>query len=226
MHYERPARFAGETKYPLRKMLRFAIDGITSFSIIPLRFATWLGVLSGLRRDRARRVGAVRQAVRAACRAGWTTLMILVALGSSAQLLMMGILGEYVGRIYEEVKRRPLYAISEQFNFGEPAKSGRVSPPQRPGRKNDMSEPLTKKGADDAPLGEEGPAAPAWPAQAVENPPPPASALTSTPAAAPDGLQEDPASRRRRRYTRAPIRWRRWRRWRARTRARSRRCPG
>ena len=47
VNYERPGRFAGETKYPLRKMLRFAIDGITSFSIVPLRFATWLGVLPG-----------------------------------------------------------------------------------------------------------------------------------------------------------------------------------
>jgi dolichol-phosphate mannosyltransferase len=115
--YERPGRFAGETKYPFRKMLRFAIDGITSFSIIPLRFATWLGVLSGFA---AIGVGAwafyVKVFQQRAVQ-GWTTLMILVALGSSAQLLVMGILGEYVGRIYEEVKRRPLYAISELLNY-------------------------------------------------------------------------------------------------------------
>ena len=78
--YERPARFAGETKYPLRKMLRFAIDGITSFSIMPLRFATWLGVLSGFA-AMAAALGVLRQAVRRGAVQGWTTMMILVALG-------------------------------------------------------------------------------------------------------------------------------------------------
>ena len=116
--YERPARFAGETKYPLRKMLRFAIDGITSFSTVPLRMAIWLGVMAGL----ASMVGGVWAAWEkffgAGVVRGWTTIMILVAVGSSAQLLMTGILGEYVGRIYEEVKRRPLYVVGEEINFG------------------------------------------------------------------------------------------------------------
>jgi len=115
--YDRPARFAGETKYPLRKMIRFAIDGITSFSIVPLRIATWLGILAG--------VGAFAGGVwalyvklyKSGTVQGWTTIMILVALGSSAQLLMTGILGEYVGRIYEEVKRRPLYVVAKEVNF-------------------------------------------------------------------------------------------------------------
>jgi glycosyltransferase involved in cell wall biosynthesis len=116
--YERPGRFAGETKYPFRKMLRFAIDGITSFSIIPLRFATWLGVLSGFAAMGIAAWAFYVKVVEKRAVQGWTTLMILVALGLSAQLLVMGILGEYVGRIYEEVKRRPLYAISEELNFG------------------------------------------------------------------------------------------------------------
>jgi glycosyltransferase involved in cell wall biosynthesis len=114
--YERPARFAGETKYPFSKMLRFAIDGITSFSIVPLRMATWLGVTSGLIA-----VGAAAWAFVEGTRGhvvpGWTTIMILVSLGTCAQLLMTGILGEYVGRIYEEVKRRPLYIVGEEMNF-------------------------------------------------------------------------------------------------------------
>ena len=58
---------------------------------------------------------------------GWTTLMILVALGSSAQLLMTGILGEYVGRIYEEVKRRPLYVVGEEINLRDPATQARAA---------------------------------------------------------------------------------------------------
>jgi dolichol-phosphate mannosyltransferase len=115
--YERPARFAGETKYPIRKMLRFAVDGITSFSTVPLRIATWIGVLAGI----AALAGGAwafwakvsgHYVVR-----GWTTIMILVGLGSSAQLLMTGILGEYVGRIYEEVKRRPLYVVEGEVNL-------------------------------------------------------------------------------------------------------------
>jgi dolichol-phosphate mannosyltransferase len=118
--YSRPARFAGETKYPLRKMLRFAVDGITSFSIVPLRFATWLGVLSG-----ALAIGVAAWAfyVKLHQRGvvpGWTTIMLLVAFASSAQLLMTGSLGEYVGRIYEEVKRRPLYVIAKETNMDAP----------------------------------------------------------------------------------------------------------
>ena len=117
LHYERQGRFAGETKYPLSKMIRFAIDGITSFSIIPVRIATWLGVLCGL--------GAVGIGLWALFQKlrgepvvlGWTTLMMLVAACSSAQLLMTGVLGEYVGRIYEEVKKRPLYTVEEELNF-------------------------------------------------------------------------------------------------------------
>ena len=117
VRYERPARFAGETKFPLRKMLRFAVDGITSFSTIPLRMAIWFGVLAGLIAmgggvwalwEKLYGTGVVK---------GWTTIMILVGLGSSAQLLMTGILGEYVGRIYEEVKRRPLYVVEREINL-------------------------------------------------------------------------------------------------------------
>jgi dolichol-phosphate mannosyltransferase len=114
--YERPARFAGETKWPLRKMLHFAVDGITSFSTVPLRMATWLGVIAGLVA-----MGGVGWALYSkffgGVVRGWTTIMILVGLGSSAQLLMTGILGEYVGRIYEEVKRRPLYVVETEVNL-------------------------------------------------------------------------------------------------------------
>jgi dolichol-phosphate mannosyltransferase len=126
--YSRVARFAGETKYPLRKMVRFAIDGITSFSIVPLRFATWLGVFAGLLA-----VGTalwalyVKFFVSGAVQ-GWSTIVIVVALGTSAQLLMIGILGEYIGRIYEEIKRRPLYITAEERNFALPVNASRPPP--------------------------------------------------------------------------------------------------
>ena len=127
--YERPARFAGETKYPVRKMFRFAIDGITSFSTVPLRMATWLGLLAGLVAIAG--VGwALYSKFFGGVVRGWTTIMILVGLGSSAQLLMTGILGEYVGRIYEEVKRRPLYVVEDEINLprAESARQGRPMP--------------------------------------------------------------------------------------------------
>jgi dolichol-phosphate mannosyltransferase len=133
--YERPARFAGKTKYPLRKMLRFAIDGITSFSTVPLRMATWLGLFAGLVAMAG--VGwALYSKFFGGVVRGWTTIMILVGLGSSAQLLMTGILGEYVGRIYEEVKRRPLYVVQDQINLPGPEapRDARapLPPPRRP----------------------------------------------------------------------------------------------
>jgi glycosyltransferase involved in cell wall biosynthesis len=116
-YYDREARFAGETKYPLRKMVRFAIDGITSFSTVPLRFATWLGVFAGLVAVVIALWAVYIKLFVSGAVQGWTTIMIVVALGTSAQLLMIGILGEYIGRIYEEVKRRPLYLVAEEINL-------------------------------------------------------------------------------------------------------------
>lgn len=116
VRYERPERFAGETKYPLRKMLRFAVDGITSFSIVPLRMATWLGLFSGVVAI-VTSAWAVYAAMTDKTVPGWATIMIAVALAASAQLMMTGILGEYIGRIYEEVKRRPLYVVADTLNL-------------------------------------------------------------------------------------------------------------
>ena len=117
--YDRPVRFAGETKYPFGKMLRFAVDGITSFSIVPLRFATYLGMLIS-----ALSIGVAIWAVMArfvfhAAVPGWTTVVVLVSLLAAVQLIMIGILGEYVGRVYEQVKARPLYVVSDRVNFTE-----------------------------------------------------------------------------------------------------------
>jgi len=132
VYYDREARFAGETKYPLRKMLRFAIDGITSFSVLPLRMATWLGLFAGslavivgiwLFFVKFLQLGAVP---------GWTGIMVAVTFGFSAQFVMTGILGEYVGRIYEEIKRRPLYIATRETNLEplerDPALSRRTGP--------------------------------------------------------------------------------------------------
>ncbi len=129
VQYERPERFAGETKYPFRKMMRFAIDGITSFSIVPLRVATWLGLLSGLVAI-VTSAWALYAAITEQTVPGWATIMIAVALAASAQLIMTGILGEYIGRIYEEVKRRPLYVVAGTLNL--PPANGISTPAEPP----------------------------------------------------------------------------------------------
>lgn len=109
--FEREARFAGETKYPLRKMVRFATDGMISFSAVPLRLATWLGLgMSGLALLYFVYAVWMKVAVGTAIQ-GWTSLVAVVVLIGSAQLVCLGIIGEYVGRIYEEVKQRPLYLV-------------------------------------------------------------------------------------------------------------------
>jgi dolichol-phosphate mannosyltransferase len=115
--YDRPGRAAGETKYPLRKMIRFAIDGITSFSVLPLRFATYLGMFISVASVVYAAWALFDKIVLHATVQGWTTTVVLVALLSSVQLLMIGILGEYVGRIYEQVKLRPLYIVGDRVNL-------------------------------------------------------------------------------------------------------------
>ena len=115
--YRRAARAAGETKYPLARMVRFAADGILSFSFVPLRLAIWLGFLAAA----AALAGIVYAlAVRLLTDdwiSGWAGLFIAVMFFGGVQLALVGVLGEYVGRIYGEVKRRPLYLVRERLGF-------------------------------------------------------------------------------------------------------------
>jgi dolichol-phosphate mannosyltransferase len=118
--YEREPRRAGKSKYPLLKMIHFALDGIISFSVLPLKLATWTGLITiwlamagivlavvvrlfGLYDLRLGR--------------GWASLFVAVLFMGGVQLLSLGVMGEYLGRIYTEVKRRPLYAIQERLGF-------------------------------------------------------------------------------------------------------------
>ena len=117
LQYERAQRFAGESKYPLRKMLAFAPDGILSFSIKPLRLSTAIGFLvSGMALVGILYAVAMRLFTDYWV-SGWTLLMISVLFLGGVQLICLGIIGEYVGRIYSENKRRPLYLIGESFGF-------------------------------------------------------------------------------------------------------------
>jgi dolichol-phosphate mannosyltransferase len=110
--YVRPPRTRGETKWPVRKMLRFAVDALTSFSHVPLQLATWLGfVVSAF--SFLYIVVVLVLKIRGVNVTGWTTLMFFILFLGGVQLTVVGVLGEYVGRIYEEVKRRPLYLVAE-----------------------------------------------------------------------------------------------------------------
>jgi dolichol-phosphate mannosyltransferase len=119
--YERDARFAGTTKYSMRKMLRFSLDAMTSFSWVPLQLATLLGFLfSAIALLAVPLVIALRLAGETI--PGFATVLCLILLIGGIQLITVGIIGEYVGRIYDEVKGRPLYLVRETRNLGpEPA---------------------------------------------------------------------------------------------------------
>jgi polyisoprenyl-phosphate glycosyltransferase len=123
--YSRAERFAGRTKYPLGKMFKLAWDGVTSFSFAPLRVAIYLGlivsvmsfifgsfvIIGRLFLDQTELLGFPTH--------GWGSLMVAVLFLAGVQLIVLGMLGEYLGRTYDEVKRRPLYILREKMGFDE-----------------------------------------------------------------------------------------------------------
>lgn len=117
VEYERSARFAGETKYPLRKMLRLANNAITGFSYVPLQLATYAGFLfAGLSLIGIVITIILRLSGSSAFLGQATTLVSVLFLGG-IQLIFLGIIGEYLGRIYDEVKDRPLYVVTRAYGF-------------------------------------------------------------------------------------------------------------
>ena len=116
VYYDRKERFAGESKYPLSKMLSFAVDGITSFSIKPLRLITTCGVVFMLVA-----IGIIAYALYSFIVGhvvpGWTSLLVSLWFIGGAVLTAIGIIGEYIGKIYKEVKRRPRYFIEKTSNI-------------------------------------------------------------------------------------------------------------
>ena len=124
--YKRAPRFAGESKYPLFKMMRFALDGVTSFSAAPLHAATWIGFAASV----LAMIGVVYALVLRLFTnnwvTGWTALFIAVLFVGGTQLLALGVIGEYIGRIYAESKRRPLYVVQERLGFDRPEVSPQV----------------------------------------------------------------------------------------------------
>jgi len=115
--YERDARQAGESKYPLAKMVHFAMDGIISFSLVPLKLAIWTGFVAIWVAVAGIIVAIIDRLMDKNLTRGWASLFVAVLFMGGIQLVSLGIIGEYLGRIYTEVKRRPLYAIQERLGF-------------------------------------------------------------------------------------------------------------
>lgn len=117
--FTREPRFAGETKYPLRRMLKFALDGITTFSTVPLQLSSYLGLfvsclcLLYLPYAFWLKFFTDRPVL------GWTSLVVAVLFLGGVQLITLGVIGEYIGRIYEEVKQRPLYIVSDTVGLSD-----------------------------------------------------------------------------------------------------------
>jgi len=118
--YRRARRIAGVTKYPLLQMLHFAADGIVSFSAVPLRLATWTGFAASLVALAGIVYALVLRLFTSIWVSGWTALFIAVLFLGGVQLISLGIIGEYIGRIYGETKGRPLYLVRERLGFGSP----------------------------------------------------------------------------------------------------------
>ena len=116
IHYDRPKRFAGETKYPLGKMISFGIDGITSFSIIPLRLFTFIGIIISIFSLLAIFWSMFAKFFGVTV-TGWTSIVIPIYFLGGIQMIFLGILGEYVGKIYMEVKGRPRFIIEKKINL-------------------------------------------------------------------------------------------------------------
>jgi glycosyltransferase involved in cell wall biosynthesis len=117
--YTRQERFAGETKYPLRKMLRFATTGVISFSSAPLRAALNVGFIVSFI-SFALGIWSVIVKISGLYQVpGWTSIVVVTTFIGGIQLIVLGVIGEYIGDIHDEVKRRPLYVVSELENFTE-----------------------------------------------------------------------------------------------------------
>ncbi|KMJ59092.1 glycosyltransferase [Bacillus sp. LL01] len=119
IEYERDERFAGETKYPLKKMIRFAADGIIAFSTKPLKIVMSLGFFSVLVSFGVLLYAILVKLFGQEVEAGWASIMVAITFFSGIQLLGMGIVGEYIARIYDESKNRPIYVVKETVNLAK-----------------------------------------------------------------------------------------------------------
>lgn len=126
VEYVREERFAGETKYPLKKMLKFASDAVTSFSDKPLRIAAYLGNTISIVSFLYLLYVVIRKLTVGDFGEGWASIVAISLFFNGVVLVVLGIIGEYIGRIYDECKNRPLYIIDEKIGFDEDNDAKRI----------------------------------------------------------------------------------------------------
>ena len=117
LEYDRAPRFAGESKYPFTKLLKLAYDGVVSYSFVPLRMVTQLGFVISVFAFAAIAYLLFQKVFFGIALVGWTSTIVAILFLGGVQLVSIGILGEYVGRIFDEVKRRPLYVVKDLVGF-------------------------------------------------------------------------------------------------------------
>jgi dolichol-phosphate mannosyltransferase len=128
--YHRERRHAGETKYPYRKMIKFALDGITSFSTVPLKLASWMGYAASLLAFLYLASVFVQKWMGYTVE-GWATIMVALLFLGGTQLICLGIMGEYLGRIYSQSQARPLYIVDETLGGRDRPASDRTAASDR-----------------------------------------------------------------------------------------------
>jgi glycosyltransferase involved in cell wall biosynthesis len=142
VEFVRDKRFAGETKYPLKKMLRFAFDGITSFSVKPLKLSSYVGSIVSFAGFAYLLVVVYQKLFTDRTVTGWASMMAVSLFFNGVVLMMLGIIGEYIGRIYDEAKGRPLYVVRETLNYAKPDARTDAQPEPADKHVDDDSHPL------------------------------------------------------------------------------------
>ncbi len=120
LEYERDRRLRGKAKYTFGKLLKLALDGVVSFSFMPLRLATYLGLFISLGSFISALLLVILKLWRDIPLKGWTSTVVIILFLGGVQLVSLGVIGEYIGRIYDEVKKRPLYVIEEVIGLEKP----------------------------------------------------------------------------------------------------------
>jgi dolichol-phosphate mannosyltransferase len=148
VHYERAPRHAGRTKFSTRKMLRFAADGVLSFSTVPLRLTLAIGFLLSIASISYAIFAITLRVVDAYTVPGWVSIVAGITFLGGLQLLMLGVIGQYVALIHDEVKRRPLYLVRDQLDSptlptGTDDRSARVTPQPESAQRSVSSSPST-----------------------------------------------------------------------------------
>ena len=117
VEYKRNERIAGETKYPFKKMLKFALDGVFSFSTVPLKISMWIGLTTTFISFIGILYAFIQRFLTNDWVTGWTAIIFSVLFVGGVQLISISMLGQYIGRTFEEIKGRPLYIVDKLINF-------------------------------------------------------------------------------------------------------------